>query len=420
MIAYRARVLACFAVGLFPCAQAMAQETPLDAVTERERTQHATEGMRIGSFRLDPSADAALAYSDNIYAVDTGKQDDLVATTEARLNLDSDFSRNALSGKAYVSRQSYVTHTTEDATTYGGQIAGRYEIGSHTAIDATGAYDHLVESRSQLNSNRLSDRRIGYDSWLGRLGVSHDFVNLRVNAFGRYQKYEYDTATVGGVPEDQSFRNFGVAEGTLELLYGIQDLTRFVVRGTVEHRRYDLRPGDPGFDPVTMLDRSADGYRIEGGIQRSVTNLIQATLRVGYMHYNYADTRLRDISAFSYHADAVWNITPLTSLNLIVDRRVDETISPLFSGNLRDEGRVVLKHELLRDLVLSGDVRYAYIRLLGSDTRSRELETGLGANYYIGRHLLLDLDLRHNQRLSNDDTIRFTANMATLGVRYTF
>lgn len=420
MIAYRGLLLACLAAGLIVSTPALAQETPLDSVTERERSLHATEGVRIGSFRLDPSAEAALAYSDNIYAVHTGKQDDLVATTEARLNIDSDFSRNALSGKAYVSRQSYITHTTEDATTYGAQVAGRYEIGSHTAIDATGAYDHLAESRSELNSNRLSDRRIGYDSWLGRLGVSHDFVNLQVNAFGRYQKYQYDTATVGGVPEDQSFRNFGVAEGTVELLLGIRDLTRFVVRGTVEHRRYDLRPGNAGFDPATMLDRSADGYRVEGGIQRSVTNLIQATLRVGYMHYNYADARLRDISAISYHADAVWNVTPLTSISLLVDRRVDETISPLFSGNLRDEGRVVVKHELLRDLVLSGDVRYAYIRLLGSDTRSRELEAGLGANYYIGRHLLIDLDLRHNQRLSNDDTIRFTANTATVGLRYTF
>ena len=395
---------------------ALAQTTlPLQSVTERERQLADTDGVRFGSFVLRPQAEGALTYDDNIYAGPVLGVDDIFVRTRVDLDLQSNFVRHGVNAQAYVDGETYFDRTGEDALQFGVGGGAFYDLGADTRLTAAAGYDHLAESRSNLNSARLAPERILYDTLHADAGLAHNFGPLETRVSGRVRSYDYDSIAIGGITINQDSRDFTVAEGALDLAYGVHGLTRFIAHGSYERRLYDIGLGDPAFVPALQVDRSAKGYRLEAGVERDVTELIQATLRIGYLHYQYDDPRISELGAFSYHADVVWNVTPLTTITAAAERRLDETVSPQSAGNLRDEIRLGARHELLRNLILLADMRHAHIRTVNTPLDSDEFEVGVGAHYYVGRIGRVEFAANHAQRTSADPAIEFRRNTVTIG-----
>lgn len=422
----RNTALTLLALSLAGGARAQAQ-TSIVSVTERETLQQADLGIRLGSFLLLPQVDLSLSHSDNVYATGTDKRSDFFVDTRADISLNSQFSRNALNASAYFDRNTYFKLNGEDTSQFGGAVDGRYDIGADGSLSASGGYDRVAESRTSLDSFTQASKPVLYDMVHGSASFTDKFGPLTAILGLRVRHYNYHDAIFGSTRVDQSYRDFTIGAGTIDLAYDLHGLTNFVVHGEIERRRYDLRYGDAGFDLATMTDRSANGARIEAGFQHQVSSLMQATVRLGWMHYSYPDPRLRSFGAFSYHADLIWNITPLTTIQGSADRRVDETLSTTFAGNLRDEFRLDVRHELLRNLILLLDSRYAAIRPTSVDTEaalgqtlahSHEFEIGGGAHYYIGRHIRLAANFLHMQRTSDDPGLAFKENVATIGITF--
>jgi len=395
---------------------ATAQTTPpLQSVTERERQRAETDGIRLGSFVLRPEAEGALTYDDNIYAGPVLSIEDVFLLTRVDLDLQSNFARHGVNAQAYIDRETYFDRTSEDALQYGLSGNGFYDLGADTRLSAAAGYDRLAESRSSLDSARLAPERILYNTLYANAGLAHNFGPLETELSGRLRKYHYEPTMVGGISVSQDTRDFKVAEGALDLTYGLHRLTRFVAHAAYERRLYDIRIGSPDFHPATETDRSAKGFRLEAGVERDVTELIQATLRVGYLQYEYDDPRISGINAFSYYASVVWNVTPLSTIVLSAESRLDETVSPRSAGNLRDEFRIGGRHELLRNLILLADMRYAYNRQVNTTIKSNEFEVGIGAHYYVGRIGRIEFAANHSQRTSPDPAIEFERNTVTIG-----
>lgn len=424
----RFTALAMLALALGAGSRARAQDAnDIVSVTEREKLQQADLGIHVGSFLLLPSVDLSLSHSDNVYAANTGKQGDFFADTRADIRLASQFSRHALEASAYYDRNTYFKLTGESTSQYGAAADGRYDIGGNGSLTIAGGYDRVAESRTSLDSFTEASKPVLYDLYHGDASLTEKFGPLTAILGLRVRHYNYHDAIFGSQRIDQSSRDFTIGAGTVDLAYDLHGLTNVVVHGEVERRRYDLRYGDAGFDLATMTDRSANGERIEAGLQHQVTSLMQATVRLGWMHYSYPDPRLRSFGALSYHADLIWNVTPLTTIQGSADRRVDETLSTSFAGNLRDEFKLDVRHELLRNLVLLADTRYASIRPTSVDAQaaagqilahSHEFEIGAGAHYYIGRYIRLEANFLHTQRHSDDAGLAFRENVATIGITF--
>lgn len=374
-------------------------------------------GIRLGSFVLNPLLLIDSQYNDNIFATDTGRRGDVFLTAHPEVALRSDFGRNAIAGRAYFERSFHAKYQGEDVSQYGGAIDGRYDISRSTRLTGGVSFDHAAESRGSLGTFRQTAKPAEFSSTVAAAALAQDFGSLSLSAGGRVRTLRYSDALLGATRVDQTYRDLNIVGGTLSAGYGFHELTRLIVVADVERRRYVLRPGEPGFDPVTSIDRSADGFRIEAGVSRELSALITGSLRVGYIRYDYTDTRLRDIGGFSYFGDLDWRVTPLTTITASASRRLDETTSPVTAGNLRDEVRLRVDHELLRRLVLNADVRYASIRPSGAFANSREFELSAGARYYIGRNLRIQAELRRSQRDSRDRNIAFRSNAVLIGLR---
>ncbi len=412
--------LAAAAIASPALAQASEEDERGATVTDREQQNELTLGVRLGAFTIVPAVTADATFDDNIFGTDTDRRSDFYLTLHPEVAIRSDSNRASLNARAFYEHDFHARYGSENVSQYGLAADGRYDLAADTTVSATMALNRAAESRTSLGSFRQTSSPALFTSLQGDLTLTQKFGDLGLSGTGRIRRLSYSDAVVGGVPIDQTYRNLTIYSGTAQAGFTVRELTQLFVQAQLERRRYDLRPGDVGFDPVTLTDRSADGYRIEAGATREVTALILATVRLGYLSYDYADPRLRDVRGFSYFANLRWNVTALTTISGTAQRRLDETTSPVTAGNLRDEIQLQADHELLRQLILTSHVRYAGIKPAGLSASSREFEIGFGGRYYAGRSIRLEANVTHAARSSSDNTIAFQSNQVTLGVRIAF
>jgi hypothetical protein len=416
--------------------QAIAQTTPATApatapvqsVTSRERTRLEDNAHQIGAFLVNPQIAIGATYNDNIYATDTDKRGDVFLTVRPTIDVRSTWSRHGLNVSAYYDRDVHAEYTGEDVSQYGAAVDGRYDISRQTRAYLGIDVARSAETRGSLSSFLRSVEPVRFNSFIANGALEQDLGSLRLRGEGRFRRVTYgDAALPDGTILDQQFRNFDIYSGTLQASYDLNTLTSFVLRGTLEQRRYDLRPGDVGFDPLTSTDRSGNSSLLEIGVTREITTLLSGTVRIGYLRFRYPDPRLNDLDGISYYANINWNITPLTTVRAIAQRRVDETTSPITAGNLRDEVSISVDHELLRQVILHADARKGWINpsiadgvTTVLDTSSQETEFGIGARYYVGRKLRFDAGYTYQQRTSDNPLLAYVANVATIGVNVMF
>lgn len=404
----------------FGTSAALAQSIKLESGTEREKQQLQATGIRAGAFEIRPQFGANVVATDNVYYEDKNRRADASIDARAMVSFKSLFARHELRAELWANQTVSAKYSSENLTQYGGQLGGRIDVTRSTLFDVTFGYDRFAETRYSLNSNRLADTHATYTKPHVAALLTQKFNNITIVLTGRAAAYSYADVLSSGIRASQKERNFKIYEGGIDLIYGVRDPTRFVVHAAIDHRAYDIHIGSPLFDPVKQIDRTASSMRVEVGVQREITDLIQGTIRFGYMRNTYDDPRIKDFNAFSYHGDIVWNVTPLTSLVATADRRLDQTVSPNSTGNLRDEFAVAVQHELRRNVVLFSDVRYARVKLLGTAIRSSEFDIGFGARYFVGDNFVIRGDVRHSQRLSGITSIDYRTNLVTLGVKYLF
>lgn len=411
-------IATCCLFGMPVAAQAQAGDRVVTPA-EREQLLDREQGIRRGSFIFIPSLRGDFTYDDNIFATDTRRIDDFIANITPALAIRSDWRDKSLRADFFYTRSLYVDNTDQNVSSYGGEVAGSYNLDPQTPLTASLKAVRAVESRRNLGANRLTAEPVRFADLEGSVGASTSSGPLFLAATGRVRRLAYGDVRVAGVDVSQRGRDFYLYSGQATFGYTLRRLTRLTFDVGLERRVYDLRFGRAGFDATLDVDRTATGARFELGIQRDLTALISGTVRVGYLNFDYADPRLLDIAAFSYFGDLRWSVTPLTTISLTASRRVDETVSPTIAGNLRDEAGVGVSHELLRTLFVDGSARYAHITPTGARTDSQEAEFRLGTRYYFGRRFRFDATFNHAQRTSLDRTIAFKDNRFTLALRIT-
>lgn len=396
------------------------------SVTSREANRLRQGGVRTGSFLVLPTVQFDLAYNDNIRATQNNPVSDGIATIRPQVAIESNWNNHSFRLDGRYLKSVNFENSSENISEYGAAANGRLDISRQTQLSATVEYNRLAERRGDLGSFQSTAERVQFSTFGGSLRLDQRLGDLTVRAEGRAQIWRYDDVQLQGGPLlDQKFRNFNVVSGSLQTGYSISPITQVFTRATVEARRYDLRPGDTGFDPITGVDRSANSFRLEFGVQRELTQLLLATVRVGYLNFRYPDPTVRDLKVFAYFGTVRWNVTPLTSIYLDGERGVDETVSPVTAGNLRDEVRLRVDHELLRKLVVTGRARLGWIKpsitnggagfVLG---KSRERQFEFEARYYMRDRFRLQFAARHQARTSDTNFFNFKSNTVSVGLHY--
>lgn len=375
--------------GLGTAAEAQ-QPRRAQTVTERSRPAFDAQGVRLGSFLLLPQVSLSAEYDDNIFATQEDTESDTVFILRPEARLRSDWGRHALGLRAGGAFGRFVDNDSEDFDDYYALADGRLDILTGTAATGRLGYQHLHEDRGAPNEAGGAEPT-EYDLTTAGLTLSRDVARLvaRVSADWRNLDFE-DVAAVGGGEIDQDARDRDEYGLVARLGYATSPNFTAFVQGGYNWRKYEQSGA-----------RDSDGYAITGGVALDLGGITTAEAFAGYRRQSYEDPTLSSNGGFTFGATVNWNPTPLTSVEVGIVNRVEETTVAGSSGFTDTEYRVSVDHELLRNLILGGYASYA-TNDYEDIVRDEDLySAGLGVKYLFNRTFNVDVGYGFSSRVSN-------------------
>ena len=374
-------------------------------------------GIHTGGFMLFPSLIYTGTFDDNVFATDSNKQSSYVSELSPRINANTDWNNHALNFSASSNIGKNHTFSSEDYVDWDLNADGKLNI-RHDIKLFSGAgvgRDHVP--RTAPNDVRGLEPTIfdkanfftRYSQYFGRITSA---INLNVIR----KEYRDVPAIRLGIPViiDNSDRDR--TEYTLSLRGGYQyvgnEQVFFQLRGF--QRDYD------SIQKFTGFDRSSTGIEASIGTSFDYHGLLLGDFSVGYRSQNYQHP-LPDINTPITKASIRWNITDLTTASFNLDRSIQETIDPFFSGFISTSTSLDLDHELKRNLLLNLSLLFIRQDYQGISPANRDDKTYniiTGSTYKVNRNLFLSVQYHYMERtgdantsLTNSSSFNFIKNI---------
>jgi len=388
---------------------------------DRSHPEYDPYARSVGSFRILPSLKISTDATDNYRASNTNRLGDVYFTFAPAVSFASDWARNKLMGKAYFDQSLHANLTSENRSQYGVSANGELDFSRDTQLGLELSAKHQVESRASLGSFQGTTTPVQYDSFHARLSASHAVNELTVTgSLGIDYNNFYDVKEPTGEIIFQDFRDLQSITVAGSAQYDLRTGIGILVSAQVEQGRAPFGPGSPDFDPSFDVNRDFTAYSALGGLVIELNSVLSGTIQVGYLRYLYQDVSLEDIEGFSYRANVIWNVTPLTSVRLGAARTVEPTSAQASSANTRNELRVAIDHELFRYVLVQADTVYSTFSPNGIGSGGEEFAAGIGARYLIDRRWSINGRLSYSERRSSNSEQEYHATYANLAIKYAF
>jgi hypothetical protein len=386
-----------------------AGRAPPETVTNRERPETDPLGMRLGVWRLDASLALGYVQDDNVLAADADEMDDDILLLRPEARLASDWSRHALrvGGEASIAR--YSDFDEEDYEDWRVFAEGRLDLPAGNVAASLGRLELHEERTSPDDLGGLEPTTYSVDaaelSWLYEPGA------LRVRPDVRYRALSFDPTPVAtpadpdarparctpsGAPGidtcSNEDRDRDLIDAGLRIGYAMTPGYDLFVEGRLSSLDYDRRVDFNGFE------RSSDGYELLAGSTFALGSTTFGEVYAGYRHWSFDDDRFETIDGLAFGADVTWNVTPLTTLGLAADRRIESTTIVGASGIERTAVGLSADHELLRNLLLWARVATVTEDFEGIDREDDLTELGIGARYLMSRRLYVLVGFEREER----------------------
>lgn len=385
-----------------------------EPVRERSRPEFDPLGIRYNNIFFYPSITIGEEYNDNIFAVDTGETSDFITTVSPELEVNSEGTRGGWRAGANGDFGFYADQSDENYYDASGIVGAYYNIVPDGELSADAGIARLHEDRSSPDDVGGIEPTVYYRA-LGRLGYSHRFNRLSAKADVTARDLTFSDVDAVGGAINNSDRDRLELDESLRLGYEFMPGYEAFTRGTLEQRLYDDAVDDGG------VDRDSLGYRIEGGVTVEVTPLISLDVGLGYAVRDYDDPTLDTFGGFAATGTATWNVTRLTTVSATLSRDVEETTINGASGRVDTLGSVQIDHELLRNVIVSGNFRYVTSDFEGVARSDDRFDVGVQADYLLPfRGFTVSAKATHMQRNSNQAGADFDRNIVLLQLRYGF
>lgn len=381
---------------------------------ERLHNAYQPKGLEFGQFLLLPKIEFDEAYNSNLFATQNDVKDDFVTIIRPEMKLRSRFKEHALNITAQAEQFLHRRYTDDNRLEAELSIDGRYDFSSDTQANIFQQFYSRHEERGSPDDAR-GVKPTPTRGMVNRTSAKHQV--------GRY-------TFVGEVGADRrAFENVSTSLGTL-VPNEDRDRWEFVTRGRAA---YEMFPGyaavaelsantrryDEDFDRYGF-QRDSHGYRAETGIGVDVSQLIRGDFLVGYFSQNYKDPRLKDPKGLSVRAVFNWTPTTITIIVPALERSVAETTKFGASAIVRTTASVTMRHELERNILLTGYASVAYDDVRGlSNNDAWTYEARARATYAFSPELFAGGEIAERIKRSqlSGESFNQTVLMLRLGLQ---
>ncbi len=398
------------------------------AVRQRSHPGYEALGITLGAFQAWPKLSARVGTDDNIYGSATNKQSDTVVSLAPELNINSTWSRHSLDAYVRATANRYSDNDTEDNEDFGAGFNGKIDISRQSNLTGGYAHSDLVEPRVSSNTARASKDPIQYATDTAYVAAMKEFNRLKVSGRYDWQKYNYDdgrTAAGGVIQQDDRDRTVTKVTGRAD--YAVSPDTALFIQASADKRDYRLSK------PAVTLARDSDGVEILVGANFELGATARGEIGAGYIKQSYDDASFKDIDGLGARAQVEWFPTQLTTVTVSAARSVEDAAIPGSSGYLSTNYSAMVDHELMRNVILSGQVTYGKDDYRGTikptlitsrdlDREDKRLAAGVSATYLLNHHAGVTVGYTYTDQKSSglDKAFDFKVNKvgATLTLQY--
>lgn len=344
---------------------------------ERPRPEYDPLGKRFGGFNLHATLDLGATYTDNLFAEETGEDEETIYTAGLHGRLESNWSRHALGFEAGATTVSHDEFSSEDHDTYYAGTAGRIDIGSSSNVSARARFSHEVEARNDPDAPAQGIPLAEYDRTDMAISAQHRFNRFRVSGTVGQTEHDYDGT--------QSFRDYDETRLTGRVEAEVTPRIGLLLEATTDERDYDNTP--------TL---SSEGTTYLVGATINLTDLMQGHVAVGQFEREYDSGDSTDGLAVS--AALEWYVTRLTTLTFNAQRNSEDNVgATTASPFVESQYGARVDHELLRNVILTGGVQFGRREYETIDRDDDYVFAEVGADWLINRHLVARGRFMHDE-----------------------
>jgi hypothetical protein len=382
-------------------------------VLERDRPAYDAKGIPLGGFRLYPRLNFDTAFDDNVFRLPAAQSDWYFRETPT-LRLRSQWGQHFMEVYGGADNYNYARFSSLDLTDWNLGAAGRYDIARGISVAGTNTYGEYHEALYSPNTvgNQISPTRFHKNH--SEITASYHPASLGIGAGFSVDRLTYASVPLlGGGLVSNKDRNQKEYQAYVRAFYDFSPGYTAFVKAAYDSRVYDQFFSRSGFH------RSSNGFRLDGGVELQLTNLIEGEIFVGYLEQHYAQnvpTPLQNISGLDYGAQLNWYPTQLMTVHLTASHTVSDSIISGVSASEDDTGKLSAEYELGYNLIAQAYGGYTHSRLQGSSRSDDYPSAGINLKYLMNEYLSANLSYDYDERSSTVPSANYRDNMISFRI----
>lgn len=362
------------------------------SVRQRPHPGYEALGLREGAFMVWPKLNATVEYNNNIFATSIAQQSDTIWHVTPEIDVTSNWSRHSLDLYARGTINRYSDFSTENTEDYSVGAQGRLDVLRNAQINAGGDWSRLTEPRTSAASLGQA-KPTQYELLSGYLSGAREFNRLRVSGRLDARNFLYLNQS-GNRPQHDRDHELAILTGRAD--YAVSPDTAFFVQVAGNRRDYRLEA-----TPATLAaysgfqDRDSKGVEVLGGVNFELSATARGEIGVGWVKQSFDNPRFSNISGFGARSQVEWFPSQLTTVTFTGSRTVEDAGISGASGYLSSNVGVQVDHELLRNVIVSGQASYGDDKYRGIDRDDKRYNAGISATYLLNRSVGVTVGYNH-------------------------
>ncbi len=371
----------------------------------RDENPFAPVGLYVGNLRLTPYVEQSVGYASNPLGFAGTAKGSAFSQTEVGVALQSNWSRNELTGSARLGYNDYFRTPGASAPYGNGLVDYRFDASRDLAFDTEGRYALGVATNAQLGLGGATSQALTLVSTYGAtLGATQKFGEFSLGLHGTLDRQQYS----GGVLATDDYTDYGLR---LRASYRLSEAIQPFVEIDGDARVYGSRLDASGYD------RASDGVAGKTGLRMALSQMLTGEASVGYGVRNYRDARLENVGAPLIDASLIWSATPLTTVTLRTATTLQDAVVAGASADINRAYTINLDHAFTPRIKLGLSAGLTTDRYVGINERDQTYTLGLTSEYHLSREVVLKASVTHQQLISNIPGLSYRSDTAMIGVR---
>ena len=361
---------------------------PALAVLQNGGPDYRSQGVRLGDFIIRPGIDESVGYNDNPLGLIDARSSPVLESAGS-ISVNSDWSRDRIGASVSVDDLRYTALPIGDQTSYSAFTGGSLDIGRDSLDISGGRVSNYIAPTDVLSQGLATP--IPFTSNDLRLAYTAPFNRLTLTPSIEFTTYNFGHPSNGLDYVDESVVDKDQLAAGISASYELSPGHKLVA-AFLQTNAYLLHRG-PG-DPASQYDDSL----VLAGVDYDTHGLFRYDVLIGYEIRSFSGSVQSARQTPAVEISVTWRPSMLTTINVAGVRHLTDASAFEANNLVYNEGKVVLYHELYRNVILNSAIDVQTTDGSAVDGGGRtSLTAGAGAAYLLDRHLRLDLDYHFTQ-----------------------